>query len=220
MTVPGADPARDKIVGGYDNACVHAQADPPSAAGLMSNWRGAVDCAAGDSTDWSLIMSDDAEPLPGWDRHMPRALGFSPRPMLGVIHFGGFGRTAAEHGYAYCVGTGMVWGGGIAYRTGILGDLAEYTRRFLDIDPTFPHDDVIAGLFADRYHGKPAMTARALFDHIPARSLVGHPSHETELRRPGLTIRETGPPWSTPGFARATAWCGAERAAKVLAQLR
>ena len=220
MTVPGADPERDRMVktfvGSAGGACVH---EDPDRNGIMWNWRRALACAAEDGTDWSVISSDDAEPLPGWERHLPRALGFSPRPLLGPLHFGYLGRRVAEEGYAYSVGTGFLWGGIIAYRTAVLPDLIEYTRRFLEIDPEYPHDDVIAGCFADRFHGKPAMTARAIFDHIPVKSLVGHPSHEGEMRRPSLTIREVGPPWNTPGFARGAAWLGGDRAKAVVDKL-
>jgi hypothetical protein len=205
LSVPGAHEARDRVVETLREAgaCVHPD---PDRAGLMQNWRGAVDCAARDATVWSLIISDDAEPLPGWDRHLPRALGFSPRPLLGVIHFGGYGRRAADDGYAYAVGPGLLWGGAIAYRTELLPDLAKYAGRFLDEDPSYPHDDEIASLFAAEFHGGPAMTSRALFDHLEVASLLGHPPHTSPNRRPGFTIRETGPAWNTPGAARASAW--------------
>jgi len=205
LTVPGADEARDGVVKYLENwgACVHAD---PDRIGLMQNWRGAVDCASTDKTVWSVILSDDAEPLPGWDRHMSRALGFSPRPLLGLIHFGGYGQRAADEGFAYAVGPGLLWGGAIAYRTALLGDLATYAARFLAVDPAYPHDDEIASLFAARFHNDPAMTSRALFDHLEVKSLLGHPPHTSPNRRPGLTIRGLGPPWNTPGYARATAW--------------
>jgi len=205
ITVPGANPERDSVVKTYTaaGACVH---EDPERKGIVWNWRRAVECGAEDGTDWTVILSDDAEPLPGWDRHLPRALGFSPRPLLGVIHFGGYGRRAAEDGFAYAVGPGLLWGGAIAYRTAVLPDLAEYTRRFLEVDPEYPHDDEIGSLFAARYHGMPAMTSRALFDHLEVPSLAGHPPHSSPNRRPGFTIRETGPAWNTPGAARASAW--------------
>jgi hypothetical protein len=205
LTVPGAHDERDSNVKmlAEAGACVHPD---PDRAGLMQNWLGAVDCAARDGTDWSVILSDDAEPLPGWQRHMPRALGFSPRPLLGVIHFGGYGRRAADEGFAYAAGPGLLWGGAIAYRTGILPDLRTYADRFLAVDPAYPHDDEIGSLFAAKFYGGPAMTSRALFDHLEVASLLGHPPHTAPNRRPGFTIRETGPPWNTPGCAKASAW--------------
>ena len=205
MTVPGAHAERDANVATLTGwgACVHAD---PERAGLMQNWLGAVKCASGEETDWSVILSDDAEPLPGWDRHMPRALGFSPRPLLGLIHFGGYGRRSAEDGYAYMVGPAMLWGGAIAYRTAVLPDLLTYADRFLAVDPSYPHDDEIGSFFAAQFYDQPAATTRALFDHLEVGSLLGHPPHTMPNRRPGLTIRETGPPWSTPGYARVSAW--------------
>jgi hypothetical protein len=217
MTVPGAHPGRDAVVKALTaaGACVHPD---PERSGLMQNWRGAVDCASRDGTDWSVIVSDDAEPLPGWDRHLPRALGFSPRPLLGLIHFGGYGRRAAEEGFAYAAGPGMLWGGAIAYRTALLPDLAEYARRFTLADPSYPHDDEIGSLFAARFYDFPAMTARALFDHLEVPSLMGHPPHFKPNRRPGFTIRETGPAWNTPGTAKASAWLS-DRGKAIAAQL-
>lgn len=205
MTVPGAHPDRDAIVKllADAGACVH---EDPHRTGLVTNWRGTIDCASRSGTDWAVVLSDDAMPLPGWDRHLTRALGFSPRPALGLIHFGGYGRRAADEGFAYAVGPGLLWGGAIAYRTEILPGLAEYARRFITTDPGYPHDDEIGSLFAARYYDMPAMCSRALFDHIDVPSLMGHPPHSTPNRRPGFTIRETGPAWNTPGAAKAAAW--------------
>ncbi len=217
MTVPGAHPERDRVVKALADwgACVHPD---PARDGLMQNWRGAVDCASLDSGHWSVILSDDAEPLPGWDRHLSRALGFSPRPLLGLIHFGGYGRRAADEGYAYCVGPAMLWGGAIAYRTTLLPALAEYASRFLAVDPSYPHDDEIASFFAAQFYDQPAMTSRALFDHLEVASLLGHPPHTMPNRRPGFTIRETGPAWGTPGYAKAGAWLS-DRGKKIAAEV-
>jgi len=206
LTVPGVSDQRDGVVKQLTDwgACIHPD---PDRHGLMQNWLGAVKCASASEADWAVILSDDAEPLPGWDRHMRRALGYSPRPLLGLIHFGGYGRRAADEGFAYAVGPGLLWGGAIAYRTPILPDLLTYADRFLRIDPEYPHDDEIGSLFAAKFYDLPAMTSRALFDHPEGGvSLLGHPPHSAPNRRPGFTIRETGPEWSTPGFARASAW--------------
>jgi len=202
ITVPGISPARDANVALLESAgaCVHAQSEPPSGTGLMRNWLTVLDCAIGTTVPWTVILQDDAELLPGWQRHLPRALAWSPRKLLALTYFGGYGKTVAEAGYAYGVGRHLVWGTAHATRTELLPALRTFADHCLTLMPDYPHDDNILALFGQR--DGTALCARAIFGHMPGPSLVGHGavSAKTTHRYPALTITGKGPPWSTPGW--------------------
>jgi hypothetical protein len=196
--VPGADPQRDAIVARLQaegGACVHLD---PSRAGLMQNWLAALDCAVADVAEapapWVLILSDDADPLPGWRAELAQATHYSPSPVLGVTHFGSYGRRALARGFPYLLGRNLVWGGGVAYHSSLLPSLAEFAHAAVEATG-YPHDDRLVGAFMIT-RGQPiALAARAIFDQPVEASLMGH---HTPIRRPATTIaNRTGPPWST-----------------------
>lgn len=202
MWVPGADPQRDAIVRQLQvegQACLHTDDDRN---GCMWNWLGAMDCAAAnDSNDpWSIVLSDDAMPLPGWQQHVERACKYSPQPLLGLTHFGGYGEKALEKGAPYGVGQYLIWGGAVAYHRSIVAGLAGWARK-VQAETGYQHDDCLASAYALRQGFKCALTARAIFDQPVKKSLL---NHNTPIRRPNTTIENTdGPSYSaSPRFIK------------------
>lgn len=193
MHVPGADPQRDEIVARLveqGDACLHLD---PDRQGLMVNWLDTLDCAAhrdgDDGHSWSVVLSDDAEPLPGWQQHLERACLNSPSPILGLTHFGSYGAEALRRGLPYAVGSYLIWGGAIAYRTSIVRDLRRWASR-LYAEIGYPHDDVLSCAFAMRMGWDVAMVTRAIFGQPVKKSLLGH---NTQIRHPATTIEMPGP---------------------------
>lgn len=201
LHVPEADPIRDDIVARLRDegrACVHAD---PDRHGCMTTWLAALSCAVehdGD-LDWTVILSDDADPLTGWQEHLPLACEFSPDPVLGLTHLGGVGAGILAHGAPYGRGPGLLWGGAIAYRRAFLVSLAPWAAR-VQTRTGSQHDDRLVAAYAMHTGGLPALTARALFGQ-PAISLLGHLGSDVG---PIATITTaTGPAWNaTPRWAR------------------
>jgi hypothetical protein len=207
LTVSGCSDIRDANTARLANAgaCIHDQHEPPSSQGLMRNWLTVLTCAQARPQPWTVILQDDAELLPGWQRHLPLALAYSPRALLGLTCFGGYGKAAADAGYAYAVGRNLVWGTAHAIRTELVQALEDFSRYCLTLDPAYPHDDNLIALFG-REAGT-ALAARALFGHLSVPSLVGHGGASAgghysggQHRYPTLTITGKGPAWSTPGY--------------------
>jgi hypothetical protein len=199
LHVPGADPQRDDIVAALreqapGQVCVHADVER---AGCMATWLAALACAAGPTanSDWELILSDDADPLPGWQAELAQALHYSPAPVLGLTHFGGYGRQALNKGAPYAVGSYLLWGGAAAYHRSLLPGLAEWAPRVVELTG-YPHDDCLVAAYLHRVRLPVALAGRAIFDQPVERSLLGH--HTPGPRRPATTIaNRQGPPWST-----------------------
>lgn len=163
--------------------------------GPIHTMRLMLEHAAERDLDWTLILQDDAVPFTGWRDELEGALWHSPSPLLSLSHFASVGQKAAAAGFAY--GQPGMWGPAWAHsRSAVLGTLALYPRIF-EINPRYRVADGPAYLWARLAEFPPAFTARALFDHPPWRSSMGHPT--TSARRPYLTILNDGPPWDTPG---------------------
>lgn len=193
MHVPGIDPRRDAIVAGLQDqaeVCLHAD---PGRAGCMATWLRALGCAAARDThlEWSTIINDDIEALPGWQEELALAQRFCPTPVLGLTHFAGFGAEALRHGCPYGVGPHLVWGGAITYQREVLRGLYSWCSAVV-AETDFPHDDWLIMAYAARSGFLTAMTARAIFDLPNIKSLLGH---TLPLRTPNFTIRDEGPPW-------------------------
>lgn len=195
LHVPGADPLRDAIVGKLveqADACVHLD---PERAGCMANWLRALACAHATDQDlpWSVILSDDADPLRGWQQHLERACNYSPEPVLGLTHFGGYGQAALDKGAPYGVAACSVWGGAIAYHRQFLNGLARWAPRVV-AETGYPHDDRLVASYALKTGAKCALAARAIFGQPVKKSLLGH---NTPIRSPKTTIENCGgPAWS------------------------
>jgi hypothetical protein len=186
LTVPGADPARDAVVAQLvreADACVHAD---PQRRGLMPNWLDALACAASDAarSRWSVIVQDDARPLPGWQSHLGMACYHSPRPLLCLTHFGDVTRGAAARGVPYIVGEHWVWGGANAYHRDVLGGLHEWASMIWE-QTGYCHDDRMISAYAARIGSSPALSTVALFDQGVGTSTLGHP---TSGSRPGTPL--------------------------------
>jgi hypothetical protein len=202
MYVPDVDPARDAIVAKLTEqgeACIHAD---PAREGCIQTWLKAIRCAATTDLDysWSIVLSDDADPLRGWQQHLERACTYSPEQVLGLTHFGSYGQQALAKGAPYGVGPNLTWGGGIAYHRSIVRDLAEWCTRTFG-ETGYVHDDRMVAAFQMRRGRQTALAARAIFGQPIKKSLL---NHNTQIRHPYTTIENCeGPEWSaTPRFVK------------------
>jgi hypothetical protein len=202
MHVPGADPARDAIVAKLReqaDACVH---EDPERRGVMATWTSALECARDtDTGGWSVIVQDDADPLRGWQQHLERACLNSPQPVLGLTHFGAYGRQALAKGAPYGEGLALIWGGAVAYRASLLPGLCAFARGLYESGEERRNDDRVAAAYALKTGHQTAMVARAIFGQPVQKSLIGH---NTKVRSPATTIENCeGPPYRTiPRSAR------------------
>lgn len=194
LHVPGVDPDRDAIVAklrDQADACVH---EDPDRIGCAPNWLRAMQCAVKtDISTWSIVLSDDADPLPGWQQHLERACKHSPAPVLGLTHFGGYGEKPIAAGAPYGVGPYLLWGGAIAYHVNILRPLTVWAARIIR-EHNYPHDDCLVAAFMLKSRHQTAMCARAIFGQPVKASLL---NHNTPIRSPKTTILDAGPPWSS-----------------------
>lgn len=195
LWVPGADPDRDATVARQQeqaDICLHID---PERRGVMWNFLNAVQCAVENDGDlkWSVIIQDDAEPLPGWEDHLAQACWYSPEPVLGLTHFGQYGKKALAKGAPYALGRSLIWGGAVAYRRDFLLGLAEWGPRIY-AQTGFVHDDYLVCAYAYRIGRKCALTSRAIFDQTIKKSLLGHGG---PTRSPVATITNcSGPAYS------------------------
>lgn len=193
LHVPEADPIRDDIVARLRDegrACIHAD---PDRRGCMTTWLAALSCAVehdGD-LDWTVILSDDADPLTGWQEHLPLACEFSPDPVLGLTHLGGVGASILAQGVPYGRSSGLLWGGAIAYQRDFLVAMAPWAARVV-ARTGFEHDDRLVVAYSLRVGGLVSLAARALFGQ-PAASLMGHLTSDLA---PRTSIAEEGPAWA------------------------
>lgn len=213
LYVPDVDPLRDDNVACLKTAgaCIHVDHTPKKPGhkrpigGLVPMTREMMTCAKSDGTAWSLMLHDDAYPLPGWSIHLPLALRYSPAEILACLHLAGVGAEAARKGYAYGLGYRNVWGAAMAYRSHLLQPILDFYDLALQILPEYGVEDWLVRAWSDWKRIPTAFTSRAIFDHGPPnqipRSLLGHAG---AARKPDLTIMEPGPRWSTPGAARSS----------------
>lgn len=157
--------------------CVHTD---PARHGAVHTWAGVMDCmATSDSGPWSIQLNDDAVPFASTADHVLKALRFSPRPMLGLAWVGKRrGMKAVGAGAPYVVGPYLPAGLAIAYERHLLPALATFSREALPSG--YPHDDILACLWAQRFAQPafvPALTGRSLFATLQLPSLVGHASY-------------------------------------------
>jgi hypothetical protein len=219
MHVPRADHHRDAIVARLTeqaDACVHLD---PGRRGLMPTWLEALGCAVAtdDGCPWSVVLSDDAFPLRGWQQHLERACSASPVPVLGLTHFGAYGEAALAKGAAYAVGSYLLWGGAIAFSRTFADGLLPWASKVYE-DTGYPHDDVLACAYAMKMGWRTGITARAIFGQPVAKSLL---NHNTPIRSPSSTISTTpGPSYrSLPQFVKVSRTCSPKGELERLAAL-
>ncbi len=198
LHVPGADEERDDIVANYldmpypdVHVCVHMD---PERKGIMHNWLEAAKCALQTTNEkWSIILQDDAVPMPGWHRALEEALWFSPAPVLGMSYFGSITDSAQKKNVPYLVGPHLIWGAAVAYRHDFLQGLVPWAEKVWE-DTRYPHDDRLISAYANKIGVDTALTVRAIFDQPVVASTVGHGGGN---RRPLHTLRSTsGAPYS------------------------
>lgn len=191
LTVPGADPHRDRIVDRYltelgPEACAH---EDPERRGIMPNFLSALEDIVASGDRWSVILQDDAEPIgDAWRDHVWKATYYSPAPVLCMTHFGAITEPAHRRGVPYLVGPHLIWGGAVAFRGDFAKQLLGFGREFYEATG-YPHDDRLVSGFANRIGVQTALTTRAIFDQPVEKSLVGHGGQN---RRPNVTIRQPG----------------------------
>lgn len=184
--VPGYDPERDRIVKRLVDeldACVHTD---PHRRGSMETWLLALGCAVknDDPDEWTVMLEDDAEPLPTTKEELPVACAHSPSPILGLTYFGGFGSEALRRHVAYLVGPNLIWGGAIAYHHSVVRPLYTWAMQVAALSIADSHD-VLVCEYSRRLKLDTALTARAVFDQPVNHSMLGH---NGKYRRPTLTI--------------------------------
>lgn len=187
--VPGIDPQRDAIVeklGRQSDLCVHAD---PDRNGCMWNWLTAVDCARKDDQPWSIILSDDADPVPGWSIAFDLVQIYAPEPIVGLTYFKDFTAGAVRKGVPFIVGPHLTWGGAVSYRHDVLDGLAEFAHQVYD-ETGYQHDDRLISAYSNRIGHRSCVVTRALFTQPVEESLIGHPSVG---RNPTITIASGGP---------------------------
>ena len=216
QTVPGFSRERDKNAAWWLSWGVTLIYDV-NRDGPIHTMRDLLKASADAGDDWALILQDDAVPFDGWEEELGPALTHSPGPLLSLSHFASVGERAAAAGFAY--GQPGNWGPAWAHRADcVRGTLALYPRIF-EINPSYGVADGPAYLWSVLNGHPPVFTARALFDHPPWRSSMGHPT--TSARRPYLTILQDGPAWDTPGvWRRPTKDFETERTKAMLRTLR
>lgn len=208
MWVPGADEQRDHLVAQLAatpdvEVCHHIDS---ARRGIAWNYMTAVACILRETAEqrdrgeavqpWHFIVQDDAEPsvpAPEWVDHLRSACDNAPTRVLGLTYFGQYGVRSVEKGAAYVVGKSLIWGCAVAYRDDFMQEFGPWAIPVMQ-RTGYPHDDRMVGAFALRNGEDTGLTARAIFDQPVKRSLVGH---NTPIRRPALTLRDEGPPWSS-----------------------
>lgn len=197
MWVPGFNEQRDANVAKLqaehpreDGVCIHGD---PDRLGLLKNYGSAVACAAEDGEPWSVISSDDADPLDGWQRELEAALWFAPTNTVSLSHIGSYGEKLIARGVPYGVSPAALWGVAIAYRGRILPQLNEFVQFAIDIGWNPKGDDGCVTAFHLIHGTKAAVTARAIFNHNDGgKSTLGHGGAP---RFPRATIAQPGPSW-------------------------
>jgi hypothetical protein len=201
LTVPGLDPLRDanvEALRGQSEVCLHAD---PERKGVLWNWATALTCSVEAGERWSLIVQDDALPIEGWQSELSLALHYSPEPIIGLTHFGSYGKNLAARGYPYGFSANALWGAAAGYRSNIIKGLLQLATFAQEIGWNPNSDDGVVIAFNALRGGSTAMTSRAVFDqNEEIRSTLGH---HTSIRHPELTIRDQGPWWGvTPRAAK------------------
>lgn len=208
MSAPGRDVRRDELTLELMGLGFGPILDD-SQDGLMFTWLRTLKHALEADREWTVIVTDDAPPFPGWDRELPYALEHSPSPVLSLTHFARAGELAAQSGFAY--GVEGIWGPAIALKTEIIESVIDLAYAVLRIDRSYQHDDGVLLIWARLTGNELAYTARALFDHrADWRSLMGH-SGDPDKRRPLLTVDAhlpAFPAWDKPGTYRHKLYIG------------
>lgn len=213
LHVPGADEERDDIVASYldmpypdVHVCVHMDLER---RGIMWNWLDAAKCALQAGDKWSMILQDDAVPMPGWHSALEEALWYSPAPVLGLSYFGAFTEPAFKKSIPYMVGPHLIWGAAVAYRKDFLEGLVPWAQWVYDTTE-YQHDDRLISAYANKIGVDTALTVRALFDQPVEKSTVGHGG---STRRPNITLRShSGAPFSArPRVHRVRSGAAAEQ---------
>lgn len=196
LTVADAGDEREDIVASYldlpypdVHVTVHVDEER---RGIMWNWLQAAKVALEEDSNysdnkWSIILQDDAVPMPGWRHALPEALWYSPAPVLGMSYFGKITDSAQKKNIPYLVGPHLIWGAAVAYRRDFLEGLVPFAQRVWD-EYRYPHDDRLISAYANRIGVDTALTVRAIFDQPVEKSTVGHGGTN---RRPLHTLGST-----------------------------
>lgn len=195
MHVPNVHHERDAAVVElrHEGACVHLDTER---RGATWNWAQMTACMASSTEDWQVQLNDDVVLLRNWRMHLHAALRFSPSPMLGLAWVGSRrGAKAVEHNRAYAVGHYLPAGLAIAYHRSVAPVLADFAAQAALTG--YPHDDVLACLWAKLNGITPALVGRSIFGTLDVQSLMGHARYATAVH----TIEKTGVPWAA-GYVR------------------
>lgn len=142
---------------------------------------------------WSVILEDDAQPVPNFRHHIDQALTMSPTPIVSFY----LGRqrpphwqkripqalsNAYEDEASWVISTHLLHAVGYAIRT-------EHLPSLLDHLSARPVDEHISG-WAKRFGHTIAYTVPSLVDHADWPTIVDHP--DMQPRTPGRTAWDYG----------------------------
>lgn len=132
-------------------------------------------------SDWTVVLEDDALPLPGFDRHVREALGTLPAEPCGVSLYVGTARPpqwqgrieraiteADATGAGWIKGTGPLWGVAVALPTALVPEMLAGARSI-----RAPYDERLAIWL--RLRGLPCFyPSYSLVDHADWPTLIRH----------------------------------------------
>lgn len=142
---------------------------------------------------WSVILEDDAQPVPGFRHQLDQALPMSPSPIVSFYmgrkkpqHWQHRYRKALAHAdtanASWIQSTHLLHAVGYAIKTELLPSLLDHTS-------TLPIDQHI-GHWARHYGHTVAYTHPSLVDHADTPTLVNHP--DGQPRTPGRKAHHLG----------------------------
>lgn len=201
MHVPGAHRVRDDNVARIArqaDVCVHTD---PDRRGPVATFGAALECAAGDATDWRVILQDDSAPAAQhWQVELQRCLQFAPGPGLMVLTYGWTrgGSTpqvttpGIEAGTPYVTTKpGFAATRALAVHSDVLSSLLPAYNAMREESV---HDDFIVSAWALAARCAIHFPVRTIFRTIRTPSLLGHPPIAVHPLR---SIADEGPDWSS-----------------------
>lgn len=130
------------------------------------------------SSDWSIVLEDDALPVDGFRRQVGKVLGVAPAPVVSLYlgrlrpphwqkRVGAALASAASTGACWVVGDRLLHAVGYCVRTDLLPDLA-------DFESEFPSDQRVSAWVRARGLSV-GYSVPSLLDHADGVSVAAHP---------------------------------------------
>jgi hypothetical protein len=201
MHASGFDSARDELVAQYLgtkdlDVCLH---DDPAHYGVLWNHHTITECMLKDTTDWSLVVQDDAVALPNWQSHLEQVQWYAPAPFVSLCHFSSYGEKLAARGVPFGVGKNTIWGQAVLYHHGVREPYAQLVRDIVEMDPVKfkKWDDGLIAVYNLLEGTNSSFTSRALFEHQDIKSTMGHVPGQWRHAKSTILSRLMGPGWGS-----------------------